>query len=98
MKKIAYFMTLAFCLLTLSGCTVNWFDKTYDVPWYYIAIPVAVIYVIAHFHVVSGTYVCPKCNSDIKLKWYQIYAYFHTSNKRFMICPHCKSKVFCKRK
>ncbi|MBR5314833.1 MAG: hypothetical protein IKU45_05430 [Clostridia bacterium] len=98
MKKLISITILCLCLISLSGCTVNWFTTTYEVPWYYVAIPVALVGVLAHIRIMSGIYVCPKCNADIKLKWYQIYAYLHMNNQRFMICPNCKSKVFCKRK
>lgn len=97
MKKIFILSDLIVLTLTLSGCTVNWFDKHYEVPWYVIAIPVIIIFVIAHIHIMSRTYVCPECGTHFKPKWYQISAYFHFMGKRLIKCPSCKKTNYCKR-
>ena len=84
--------------MSLSGCTVNWFNKSYDVPWFVIAIPVAIILIFAHISIMSQTYICPDCHTEIKPKWYQIYVYLHINGERLVKCPNCKRKGFCKRK
>lgn len=98
MKKLISLLTFIFLILTLSGCTVNWFDRQYDVPWFVIAIPVAIIFIIAHIHIMSGTYACPNCSAVFKLKWYQISAYLHLGSKRYIKCPNCKKTDFCSKK
>ena len=98
MKKLLCFTFLISLLLSLSGCTVNWFDRTYDVPWFVIAIPVVIISIVAHICIMSGTYICPDCHNEIKLKWSQISDYLHFNGKRLVKCPNCKRKGFCKRK
>ena len=98
MKKIILFFLAIVAAFSLSGCKVNWFGATYDAPWYVITAIIVAIFVIAHIRVMSGRYICPNCNTEIKLKWYQIYAYFHMGGKRYIICPNCKRKGFCKRK
>lgn len=98
MKKFLSIIILIVLVLSLSGCTVNWFDKQYDVPWFVIAVPVAVIFIIAHFHIMSGTYICPVCGATFKPKWYQISAYLHFMGKRLIKCPNCKKRSYCERK
>lgn len=98
MRKLFSVIALLLLMLSLSGCTVNWFDKQYDVPWFAIAIPVAVIFLIAHICIMSGTYVCPECGASFKPKWYQVSAYFHFMGKRLIKCPECKKTSYCKRK
>ena len=61
MKKILMITVLILCVLMMSGCGVHWFDHYYDVPWYVIAIPTVMIFIIAHIYIMSGIYICPKC-------------------------------------
>lgn len=98
MKKLCLLLLFAMVLTTLSGCTVNWFGAQYDVPWYYVAVPVAIIFVIAHIVIMSGTYVCPDCNTEFKPKWYHFFTYIHHGSKRVAKCPNCNRKGLCKRK
>ena len=98
MKKLIGFTFMLSLSLSLSGCTVNWFNEHYDVPWFVIAIPVAIIFLIAHLWIMSGTYICPECQTEIKPKWYQLSAYFHFNGKRLLKCPNCKKQNFCERK
>lgn len=85
-------------LLFLTGCKVNWFDKTVDVPWYYVAIPVTLVSIFAYTYLIKGTYVCPKCGKEFKVKWYQMSVCIHINGKRLAKCPNCKMDSFCKRK
>ncbi len=98
MRKVFGIIALLVLMLSLSGCTVNWFDKQYDVPWFVIAIPVAIIFLIAHMKIMSKTYICPECGASIKPKWYQISVYFHFMDKRIVKCPNCKKYNYCKTK
>ena len=98
MRKWLSIVISVFLMLSLTGCTVNWFDGQCDVPWFVVAIPVAIVFVIAHIHVMSGTYVCPECGTEFKPKWYQISAYLHFMGERLIKCPNCKKTSFCKRK
>ena len=97
-RKILTSLCMTFLVPLLTSCKVNWFNDQYDVPWYYVAVPVAIVFVLAHFSIMSGTYICPKCGTEIRLKWYQIYAYVHMNGGRLVICPNCGRKGFCKRK
>ena len=98
MKKLHLFFMLVICVFLMTGCRVQWFDYYYDVPWYVIAIPIAMILVIAHIYIMSGTYICPRCNTEIKPKWFQLYAYIHDNDERVAKCPKCNYIGFCKRK
>jgi len=98
MKKIsAAFLVIIFALM-LSSCQVNWFGSHFDVPWYVIATPVFVLFVVLYVVMISQTYVCPKCKTEFKPKWYQFYVTIHVYGSRVAKCPHCKRKGFCKRK
>lgn len=98
MKKAFCLTALASLVLSLTGCTVNWFGAQYDVPWYFIAVPVAIVFIIAHVRIMSATYVCPECKTEFKPKWYQILAYVHFMDKRLNKCPNCKKINYCKKK
>ena len=97
MKKFLSTIAVSVLALSLSGCTVNWFGSQYDVAWFVIAIPVTVIFIIAHLCIMSGTYVCSKCGTSFKPKQYQISAYIHFMGKRLIKCPKCKKMNYCKK-
>ena len=96
MKKIVLFFALLIVVLSLTSCTVNWFGDTRDVPWYTVAVPVAVIFVLSYFILMSKTYVCPRCATEFKAKPYQLYVTVHMCGKRMAKCPVCGRKGFCK--
>ena len=98
MKKLLFVTTLLASTLLLSSCKVNWFDRTVDVPWYYIAIFIAVLFVLLYFTIITRTYVCPRCNTEFKPKWYQLSVCMHFNGKRLIKCPECKRRGFCKYK
>ena len=97
-KKIFISLLLLISTLMLSSCQVNWFGSHFDVPWYFIAVPVFVLFIVLYVIIVSKTYVCPKCKTEFKPKWYQIYITIHFNNSRIAKCPNCGRKGFCKRK
>jgi len=98
MKKILLLLTLTSLLLALTSCKVNRFTTTVDVPWYFIAIPVALIFVVSYFILMNITFVCPECKTEFKPKWYQLSVCFHFMGKRYAKCPKCGSKGFFERK
>ncbi len=98
MKKIYFLITMLICAFSLTSCRVNWFNTSYDVPWYFVAVPIIIIFVIAYFVLMSGTYVCPDCKTEFKPKWYQLSVAVHFMDKRLVKCPKCGRKGFCERK
>ena len=98
MKKVLISLFLLISTLMLSSCQVNWFGSHFDVPWYFIAVPVFVLFIVLYVIIVSKTYVCPKCKTEFKPKWYQIYITIHFNDSRIAKCPNCGRKGFCKRK
>ena len=98
MKKVFVSLFLLISTLMLSSCQVNWFGSHFDVPWYFIAVPVFVLFIVLYVIIVSKTYVCPKCKTEFKPKWYQIYITIHFNDSRIAKCPNCGRKGFCKRK
>lgn len=99
-KRLSLCLLLGSISLFLSSCTVNWFDKQYDVPWWVIAIPVAVICLIlvlvARWSFASKTYVCPQCNRTFSPKWWVITFTIHINSDRVFKCPHCGKRGFCR--
>ena len=93
-KAISIFVLLA-TTSSLSSCAVNWFGDTMDVPWYYIAIPVALVAVLGYMILMSKTYICPHCKTEFKAKPYQLYVTVHMCGKRIAKCPKCGRKSFC---
>ena len=79
----------------MTSCKVNWFGETVDAPWYYIAIPVLLIFVIGYAILMSRTYVCPHCKTQFKAKPYHLYVTIHFCGKRMAKCPNCNKKSFC---
>ena len=96
MKKTVLISLLWVLTLSLTSCKVNWFGKTADVPWYYIAIPVTLIFVLSYVSLMSRTYVCPHCDTQFKAKPHQLYVTIHMCGKRLAKCPNCGQKSFCK--
>ena len=98
MKKVFVSLFLLISTLMLSSCQANWFGSHFDVPWYFIAVPVFVLFIVLYVIIVSKTYVCPKCKTEFKPKWHQIYIIIHFNDSRIAKCPNCGRKGFCKRK
>ena len=97
MKKVLAAVILVIQAFVLTSCRVNWFGARYDVPWYFVAVPVAIIFIVSYVVMISGTYVCPQCKTEFKPKWYQLYVVFHFNGKRVVKCPKCGRKGFCDR-
>ena len=98
MKKTTLCSIMIASMLLLAGCRVRWFDQTFDMPWYVIAVPIVLIIIIAHIYILSGTYICPKCSTEIKPRWYHLFTYIHYDDERVARCPKCNRLGFCKRK
>ncbi len=96
MKKVFFSLLLLSSALLLTSCRVNWFGSHFDVPWYFIVVPVFVLFITLYLVMISKTYVCPKCKTEFKPKWYQIYITIHFGNSRIAKCPKCGRKGFCK--
>ena len=96
MKKAFLFFVVLIMVLSLASCTVNWFGDTKDVPWYYIAIPVALIAICGYFILMSKTYICPDCGTEFKAKPHQLYVTVHMGGKRLAKCPKCGRLGYCK--
>ena len=81
--------------LFLTSCKVNWFGDTLDVPWYYVVIPVVLVFVVAYALIMAQTYICPHCKTEFKPKWYQLSICVHFMGKRLAKCPECKRTSYC---
>lgn len=102
MKKKLYALCALLCTLTLlsTSCTVNWFDRQYDVPWWMIAIPATVFTVgmiaWATAYITSKTYVCPRCAHTFRPKWTAAIFSIHVNDDRLFKCPRCGKRSFCR--
>ena len=98
-KRILAILTVCIISLSLTSCKVNWFDKQYDVPWYCIAIPVAIFTCIMFFaagkYIASKKYVCPKCHMSFHPKLFAAMFSIHLNDDRVFKCPCCGRKGFC---
>lgn len=98
MKKLFLALLTLLFPLALTSCQVNWFGATHDVPWYYVAIPVLLLIAVCYAYIMTRTYICPKCKTEFKPRWYQLSVGIHFGKKRLLRCPVCRRKGFCKRK
>ena len=94
MKK-TFLIPILCAAMLMTSCKVNWFGETVDAPWYYVAIPVLLIFVIGYAILMSRTYVCPHCKTQFKAKPYHLYVTIHFCGKRMAKCPNCNKKGFC---
>ena len=46
---------------------------------------------------VAGYYVCKKCNKKFIPKYSQVFWAMHVNRTRYMKCPHCQKKSWCKK-
>ena len=102
MNKKAWIMGIMLSVLAclLSSCTVNWFGEQYDVPWWMIAVPVALLAVIllaaARLSFTGRSYVCPKCNRRFSPPWWKLPFAVHINSDRVLKCPLCGARGFCR--
>ena len=96
MKKVLILFLILTTVFSLTSCTINWFGGTKDVPWYYIAIPVALIAICGYFILMSKTYICPDCGTEFKAKPYDLSVTVHMMGKRLAKCPNCGKRSFCR--
>ena len=100
MKKLAVVCSAIFLSLCLTSCEVHWFEKSYDVPWWVIAIPTLLILAAAWFFagkaIAKKEYRCSKCQTDFYPVWWKAAFSVHVNDDRVFKCPHCGRKGFCK--
>lgn len=100
MKKMTAFFSMLFLTLCLTSCEVHWFDKSYEVAWWVVAIPPVLILAAAWFFagkVIAQTeYKCPECQETFYPAWWKAAFSVHIGNNRAFKCPHCGKKNFCK--
>ena len=104
MKKLLILSLALPTILTLSSCTINWFDgESYTVPWYLslliLSVLIAPSLALIFYSVASDYRRCPKCQHRFKPKWYKSFGAIFIGEKtnsqseaRLFKCPKCKYK------
>lgn len=99
MKKLCLSVLLTTLLCNLTACEVHWFNQSYDVPWYVIAVPVALFSVIMFYiggKIISKkTYICPVCYHKFHPSFWVSMVSLHVNSDRYFKCPRCGKKSFC---
>lgn len=95
MKKLLSILLIISYAMVLASCKVNWFGAQYDVEWYVIALPVTAIFVCGYILLMRTTFICPRCGTHFRPKWYQLQVTIHFNHKRYAKCPACNFKGFC---
>ncbi|MBO5898120.1 MAG: hypothetical protein J6R04_03820 [Clostridia bacterium] len=99
MKKLLALTALPLLLLSLTSCEVHWFNQSYDVPWYVVALITACIIIptilLTGHYLSQKTYRCSSCGMTFHPKWHCVIVSIHLGAKRVLRCPHCKHKGFC---
>lgn len=98
---IAAIISVVFCLLFLTSCDVHFGSVHYDVPWWVIALPISLIFLviwrIGGKGISSHKYVCPKCLESFYPEWWAAGVSLHINDDRYFKCPYCKKRSFCRR-
>ncbi|MBQ6552914.1 MAG: hypothetical protein IJL83_04805 [Clostridia bacterium] len=97
-KRISFCCVLAVLPLLLTACEAHIGNHSFEVPWYFIAIPVALftvlVFVIAGIAISKNTYVCTECSHRFHPKWWKAAVSLHMNSSRLFKCPNCGHKGF----
>ena len=100
MRRLMLVVFAVFLTPCLTSCEVHWFDQSYDVPWWVVAIPTALIFVATWFFagkiIAKKEYRCPKCQKNFHPTWWKAAFSVHVNDDRVFKCPHCEKKSLCK--
>ncbi|MDD6981684.1 MAG: hypothetical protein PUJ21_08115 [Clostridia bacterium] len=92
-------LAVLLCPMMLCSCEVHFGSAHHIVPWWMIAIPVAVfviaVWLIAGICIAKKTYACPSCGKSFQPKWWKAMLSIHVNEDRLFRCPHCGKKGMC---
>ena len=100
-NKIKYFISAGFLILSLllfvaSAILTEYFNNL----WWTIVVSlilfIGLIIITFYFYIKASEFVCPKCNTQFKPKANSTIWAIHTITKRYLRCPHCQEKSWCK--
>lgn len=99
MKRIFTALFFVFFCFCLTGCEVHWNGQSFDVPWFVIAVPVALFsflcVLISGLAMGRKRYVCPKCNATFRPQRWRIVFAPHIGEEHLLRCPKCKALEMC---
>ena len=97
-RQIYAICIFAVLTLLLTACEAHIGGRSFEVPWYFIAIPAAVfsalMIVIAGVAISKNTYVCTECSHRFHPKWWKAAFSLHLNSDRLFKCPNCGHKGF----
>ena len=96
LKKMLLFTVVLTLSVFLPSCNVHFGEQHYEVHWWVIAIPVVLIFTLAHCLVIKKKYQCPKCKAVFRPRWYEISTWVPVGEERVVKCPKCHRKGFCR--
>ncbi len=96
MKRLFHLM---FPLMLLVSCNVHFGERQFDVPWWIIFIPAAILLAALWYfygrHLAEMEFVCPKCGKRFHPPWQKAAFAIHYNDDRVFTCPHCHHRGFC---
>lgn len=98
-KSVLAVTVLSAFLIFFTSCEVHFGETRFDVPWWYIAFPVALILLFVWYfegkYLAKKKFVCEMCEKSFSPKWWKATFSVHVNEKHVFKCPHCGSKGFC---
>ena len=83
----------------LSSCAVHIGNAVFDVPWWCIGVPTALVVVLSLYFtgkaVSEREYVCGFCGAHFSPKRRDMGFLLHDNDRYVLKCPHCKKRGFC---
>lgn len=93
--------------LTLTGILVSaFYTKTHPDfwPWEIVILVISLLFLVGmavlcvRLEWRAGVYVCPHCGAKIKPDFWTVLFAMHTGTTRYLRCPKCQQKGWCKKK
>ena len=88
-------LILSLSCLVLTSCKVNLGERSFDVHWLVIVIPVVIIFLLTGLALGRTKYYCPNCNRTFYASFIKCLFSTHVNDERALKCPHCKKVNKC---
>jgi len=102
-NKTKYILSVCifiFCLLLFLANSI--FIEYYNFPWWTLIISctlfISSIVVMCYIYFKNTEFICPHCNTQFKPKTFNAIMAIHLVHLRYLTCPNCNKKGWCKDK